>query len=140
MRTVALLTLLALAIGTTAIAQRDGTAQAPRNRQAPAQTRTQQAEPQREQHRLTGDMQKDMRMMNDMMVEHLGEHDDEFELRFIDMMIPHHEGAIRMAKQALEHSSRPELKEMAKKAIAQQEKEIKQLKQWREEWYGKEKR
>ena len=83
------------------------------------------------------DMVKQMRSMNEMMVKHLGGHDKEFELRFIDLMIPHHEGAIAMARHALEHASRPEIKQMAEKAIEQQQKEIDQMKKWRKDWYGK---
>ena len=86
-----------------------------------------------------GDVPKDMRMMNDKMVKYLGHKDADYEKRFIDMMIPHHEGAIRSAKHALEQSNKPELKEMAKKAIEDQGKEIEQLKKWRKEWYGEEK-
>ena len=84
-------------------------------------------------------MAKEMRAMNDRMVEHLGHKDAEYEKRFIDMMIPHHEGAIRSARHALEHANKPELKEMARKPIEEQEKEIAQLKKWRKEWYGDEK-
>ena len=87
-------------------------------------------------HGHMGDMHKEMQMMNHKMVKHLGKTDPEFELRFIEMMIPHHEGAILMAQHALEHANQPELKEMAKKIIDAQEKEIKQLQQWRKEWYG----
>ena len=94
----------------------------------------------KEQHghamKMTGDMPKDMRTMNHMMVHHLGKKDTDFEKRFIDLMIPHHEGAIIMAKQALKEANRPELKEMAEKVIKEQEKEIEQLKKWRQEWYG----
>ena len=86
-----------------------------------------------------GDAPKDMRAMNDMMVKYLGHKDADYEKRFIDLMIPHHEGAIQSAKHALEHSNRPELKEMAKQAIEDQGKEIEQLKKWRKEWYGSEK-
>ena len=75
--------------------------------------------------------------MNEMMVERLGGHDEEFELRFIELTIPHHEGMIAMARHALEHSSQPELKQMAEKAIETQQKEIEKLKKWRKEWYGK---
>lgn len=88
------------------------------------------------EHRMTGDMGKDMRMMNDMMVKHLGKKDADYEKRFIDMMIPHHEGAIRSAKHAMENSNRPELKEMAKMVIDEQQKEIDKLKKWRQEWYS----
>ncbi|WP_145027397.1 DUF305 domain-containing protein [Caulifigura coniformis] len=83
-----------------------------------------------------GDMVKSMSEMNDMMAKHLGKKDPEFEKRFIDLMIPHHEGAVVMAQQALKEANRPELKKMAEEIIAAQEKEIEQLKKWRRDWYG----
>ena len=86
--------------------------------------------------KMSGHMSKDMRMMNDMMVKHLGRTDPDYEKRFIDLMIPHHEGAIQMAKHALRHANRPELKEMVEKTITDQQKEIEQLKKWRQDWYG----
>lgn len=82
------------------------------------------------------DMNKRMQMMNKMMVQHLGEGDQQYDARFIDMMIPHHEGAVMMARHALKHSQHPELKAMAEKVIKDQEKEIKQMKEWRKAWYG----
>lgn len=82
------------------------------------------------------DMDQQMRKMNDMMVQHLGKRDPDFERRFIDMMIPHHEGAIRMARVALEQSTQPELRKKAEEMIKMQQKEIEQMKQWRKEWYG----
>jgi predicted outer membrane protein len=82
------------------------------------------------------EMAKQMRAMNKAMVHHLGPKDAEFEKRFIDLMIPHHEGAIEMAKHALTHSSRAELKEMARKMIEDQQKEVEKMKQWRAQWYG----
>ena len=90
-------------------------------------------------HHAAGDVPKDMRAMNEKMVKYLGHKDADYEKRFIDMMIPHHEGAVRAAKHALEHSNRPELKEMLKKTVEDQEKEIEKLKKWRKEWYGAEK-
>ncbi|QDT52766.1 hypothetical protein Pan44_07780 [Caulifigura coniformis] len=81
-------------------------------------------------------MVKSMSEMNDMMAKHLGKKDPEFEKRFIDLMIPHHEGAVVMAQQALKEANRPELKKMAEEIIAAQEKEIEQLKKWRRDWYG----
>ena len=86
--------------------------------------------------KLTGNVAKDMTMMNHMMMQRLGKKDTDFEKRFIDMMIPHHEGAILMAKRALKEANRPELKEMAQNIIKDQEKEIEQLKKWRQQWYG----
>lgn len=86
------------------------------------------------------DMAASMKKMNEMMVHHLGKKDAEYERRFIDMMIPHHEGAVLMAEHALKHSNKPELKRMAEKMIESQQKEIEQLRQWREEWYRAEQR
>lgn len=62
--------------------------------------------------------------------------DMEFDQMFIDMMVPHHEAAIEMAQIAQEKAEQPELKQMAAEIIADQEKEIAQLKTWRQEWYG----
>jgi uncharacterized protein (DUF305 family) len=52
------------------------------------------------------------------------------------MMIPHHEGALPMAKEALEKSDRPEMKQLAQDIISSQQQEIDQMKQWRKSWYG----
>jgi uncharacterized protein (DUF305 family) len=60
----------------------------------------------------------------------------EIDQMFIDMMVPHHEGAVAMAQTALERSQRSEIQEMANAIIASQEEEIGQMKAWRQEWYG----
>ena len=83
-----------------------------------------------------GEMDKDMQMMNDRMVQALGPAGKEYEDHFIDEMIPHHEGAIAMAKDALKKTSRSELKKLAQNIIIAQEKEITLLKEWRTKWYG----
>jgi uncharacterized protein (DUF305 family) len=62
------------------------------------------------------------------MNEQLGQADDKYDLRFIDRMIEHHEGAIMMAEDAKEKSQRQEILDLAK--------EIEMLKSWRSEWYG----
>lgn len=67
----------------------------------------------------------------------LGPADAEFDLRFIDSMIPHHEGAVVMAKAVLQNSQRPELKQLAEAVITAQTKEIQQMRQWRTAWYPK---
>jgi hypothetical protein len=79
------------------------------------------------------DMDKEMERMNEMMVKHLGESDAEYDHRFIDLMIPHHEGAVMMAKHALDYSNSTAIKEMAKKMIQDQEKEIEHLKKMQKE-------
>jgi uncharacterized protein (DUF305 family) len=72
-----------------------------------------------------------------MMSQNLGSADADFDLRFINAMIPHHEGAVTMAKEALSKTKRPEIKQMAKAIVTSQQAEIKQMKQWRKTWYGK---
>lgn len=54
---------------------------------------------------------------------------------FISNMIPHHEGAIAMANLALTNAEHPEVLTLAKTIIADQQKEIDLLKQWRAAWY-----
>jgi uncharacterized protein (DUF305 family) len=66
----------------------------------------------------------------------LGPGDVDFDKRFIDEMIVHHNGAIDMAHQAQQNSNRPEIKKMADDIVQAQSGEINQMKQWREEWYG----
>ena len=43
----------------------------------------------------------------------LGAADADFDLRFIDAMTPHHQGALTMAKDAQQKSQRPEIKKLA---------------------------
>jgi uncharacterized protein (DUF305 family) len=81
-------------------------------------------------------MNQQMKQMNTKMVQMLGSSDVYYDLRFIDMMIPHHQGAIAMAEDALKDSQHAEIKEMAQKIVDSQQKEIEQLKQWRRQWYG----
>ena len=70
-------------------------------------------------------------MMTDMMdkmnnMELTGNTDTDF----IMLMIPHHEGAVKMAEDELTHGKQPELKKMAQKMIVDQNKEIDQFKTW----------
>lgn len=61
--------------------------------------------------------------------------DQPFDLRFIDAMIPHHEGAIRMAQETLTGAEHGEIKQMAQAIIDAQQAEIAQLQEWRAAWY-----
>jgi uncharacterized protein (DUF305 family) len=67
----------------------------------------------------------------------LGAADGEFDLRFLNGMIPHHQGAVMMAKDALNKSKRPEIKKLAQAIISSQTAEIKQMQQWQQTWYKK---
>lgn len=71
-----------------------------------------------------------------MMANSLGPKDANYDKRFIDQMIEHHQGAIVMAKDALKNASHPELRKLAENIITAQTQEIDQMKMWRKEWYG----
>jgi len=64
----------------------------------------------------------------------LGATDDQFDLQ-LNAMIPHHEGAVVMANDALNKSKRPEIKKLAQKNHCLSEAEIKQMQQWKQAWY-----
>lgn len=72
-----------------------------------------------------------------MMNMDLGAADSSFDLRFINAMLPHHEGALEMAKEAQNKSKRPEIKKLAQEILTSQQAEIDRMKQWRKSWYGK---
>jgi uncharacterized protein (DUF305 family) len=61
---------------------------------------------------------------------------DPFDRAFIDAMIPHHRGAIAMARIELEEGEDHHLKEIAQSIITAQTSEIAQMGQWRRQWYG----
>ena len=69
------------------------------------------------------------------MFKDLGAADSNFDLRFMDAMLAHHEGALTMAQDALAKSKRPEVKQLAQDIITSQQSEIDQMKQWRQAWY-----
>jgi uncharacterized protein (DUF305 family) len=71
-----------------------------------------------------------------MMSMDLGSADVEFDLRFINAMLPHHEGALMMAQDALNKSQRPEIKKLAEAILTSQQQEIAQMKQWKKDWYN----
>lgn len=58
-----------------------------------------------------------------------------FDKAFIDSMIPHHQSAIQMANVALEKSDNPRVKDLAGNIVEAQEREISQMRTWRENWY-----
>ncbi len=68
----------------------------------------------------------DMTMMHDMHVPYSGDADVDFRTH----MIPHHRGAVAMAKVALKHARDPATKQMAQKIIDDQDREISEMEAW----------
>ena len=59
---------------------------------------------------------------------------NDFDLEFLRQMIAHHEGAVKMAKDAQKIDSHAEIKELADNIIAAQTDEIRQMREWLAEW------
>lgn len=74
-------------------------------------------------------MEANARMHETMAIEYTGNAD----VDFIKGMIPHHQGAVEMAKIVLEHGKDPEVRKLAEAIIAAQESEIK----WMTDWLAK---
>jgi uncharacterized protein (DUF305 family) len=62
--------------------------------------------------------------------------DHPFDLQFIDQMIMHHQGAIMSSEHMISDSERPELRHLAENIEKSQAEQIKQMQEWREEWYS----
>lgn len=62
----------------------------------------------------------DARMHGEMAIRYTGDVD----VDFVKGMIPHHRGAVAMAKVALEHSKNPEIRKLAEEIVRSQDGEI----------------
>lgn len=76
-------------------------------------------------------MAGDMMMMGD---ELKGLKDDEFDKKFLSLMIEHHQQAVDMSVYADTNASHQEIKDLANAVIAAQNSEISQMKQWQKDW------
>jgi uncharacterized protein (DUF305 family) len=72
--------------------------------------------------------QQSMGAMKDDM--HHGMMSDDPDVAFAAGMLPHHEGAVEMAKIQLKYGKDPEMLELARKIVAAQAAEIAQMKAW----------
>lgn len=79
----------------------------------------------------TAYMEANMRMHADMGVDYTGNAD----VDFVAGMIPHHQGAVEMARIVLEHGTDPEVRTFAQGVIDAQEAEI----AWMTEWLARNK-
>ncbi|CDZ35877.1 DUF305 domain-containing protein [Neorhizobium galegae] len=66
------------------------------------------------------------RMHKDMAIQYSGDAD----VDFVRSMIPHHQGAIDMAKIELAHGKNPEIRKLAEAVIKAQEAEIAEMQAW----------
>jgi len=62
-----------------------------------------------------------------------GKYSDE---RFIDEMVPHHQGAVEMAEVALDNAEHEEIKQLSENIVSAQESEIEELKDIKQEEFG----
>ena len=108
MTRLALFALLALGVASPALAQHSGHSQRPATNE-PASTR---------EFRQAND-----RMHRDMNIRWSGNADRDFAAA----MIPHHQGAIEMARIQLRHGTDPEMRRLAEEIIRTQEAEIAEL-------------
>jgi uncharacterized protein (DUF305 family) len=66
------------------------------------------------------------KMHKDMMIKYTGNAD----VDFVRGMIPHHQGAIDMAKVVIANGKDPEIRKLAEGVVTAQEAEIKQMQDW----------
>ena len=80
-----------------------------------------------------GSMDMDSNGMARQMVMENGKYSDK---AFIDAMVPHHQGAIEMARVALKNAEHAEIKELTRNIISSQQAEIEELKAIKKEEFG----
>ncbi len=83
---------------------------------------------------MEGMMHDDDMTMGDMVGMLKGNSGDDFDRAFIEGMVPHHQGAIDMAKLALQYAGHEEIRAMAEAIISAQQAEIDQMHGWQRAW------
>lgn len=87
-------------------------------------------------YKLKEEMYGDKRKVTKFNPFQLGTNDEQFDLRFLNAMIIHHDEAIANSKEALSKSYDANILNTANSAINILSPNKEQLKKWREEWYG----
>lgn len=59
---------------------------------------------------------------------------DDFDIMFVEQMIPHHQMAVMMASMLQQGTTRPEMRRLADDIITTQTSEIEQMRTWLREW------
>lgn len=72
--------------------------------------------------------------MNQMMESMADKSGYDFDKAFINAMIVHHEGAIKMAQQAEHRAQHQEIKDLSRNIIRAQTAEIEQMQGWKKSW------
>jgi uncharacterized protein (DUF305 family) len=80
---------------------------------------------------MGNEMSGDMMMMGEELT---GLKGSEFDKKFLELMIEHHQQAVDMSEYADTNASHQEIKDLAKAVITAQEAEINQMKQWQKDW------
>ncbi len=73
-----------------------------------------------------------MQMMGAMLI---GKKGAELDRAFLELMIPHHQGAVAMCEPVLKDGERSELKELCRDITESQTREITLMKSWLSSWY-----
>ena len=85
-------------------------------------------------HGMTGKSTMHMGMMgNETDIKSL-ETSDDFDRKFVEGMIPHHQMAVMMAQMLKNGTKKPEMKKLSEDIITAQTKEIELMRDWLKEW------
>ena len=58
----------------------------------------------------------------------------EFDIAFVDSMVPHHQGAIAMARDAMVRAQHEEVKAIAREIAEREQREVEKLERWKRQW------